>query len=840
MAPDTPVLLSSGELATIKELFDRNSANTGLRIVEKEGGEFIKPATPLRVFSLDKDLKVVEQNVEWLYRGNAEKLYEVVSNRGKKIEVTSEHPFLVSRDGNLTWIPANQIKEGDFVATPRAIKCFSEKFVNIFDLLPESIFIKVKNKVFVKKNIGEILSYSGAGLNDRILSKILKSGKVGADELYKIANKSAIFAHLQKLLDRGLVSRQRTSSRGYTYSLNLSKVVDLVYKRGFSVTVFKNIGGQQDAVSKILYRNRSFHFSPQITPFFNVDEDLAKFIAIIIAEGYIGPSRIILHNTSKEIINFFVSYCEWLGFVPKQEKVGFQWKITINGAGTLMKILSDVFEVPVRGNMKSFKVKLPKIILSSPLSVLSSYLTAYLNCEGYIAQNRATLEITSASLENIVRLQYAFLRLGINAQIRSMYKLAVNSPSPKKRQYHALAISGSAFGKVVLNCCFPIENHKLKRLKKAASLPSNTNTDVVPVAALLRGVRIAAGLSQSALGLQGTITDYEDGSVFPSKVALQKVVSNLLEKALPLKKTNSEGIQKLTQLAFSDIYWEKIVSVKSSICNDYVYDLTVSKTHNFIAGHGSFVVHNTTTAMNLSSYLAMAGKKTLLIDFDPQFNATVGVGVNYASDETIYHAILADVPSYRVIKPTLLSNFEIVPASADLAGALIELVNVQEREAYLKNFIEKIKGNYDFIVIDLGPNLNLLTINGLFASNEVLIPVQCEYYSLEGLTQLLKTLDLVKENLEHQIENISALLTMYDKRERLSREVAREVRKRFPFYVFEIEIPRSVALAEAPSFRKPVALYAPQSSGALAYERLAKEILEASYPQNSGIDKDVY
>jgi chromosome partitioning protein len=237
-------------------------------------------------------------------------------------------------------------------------------------------------------------------------------------------------------------------------------------------------------------------------------------------------------------------------------------------------------------------------------------------------------------------------------------------------------------------------------------------------------------------------------------------------------------------------------------------------------------VGKTTTAMNLSAYLALQGRRTLLIDFDPQFNATVGIGVLHAPDETIYHILLAGQAFERVLKSTPLSNFDLIPASADLAGALVELVNLPDREFYLKNFIDRIRDRYDFILIDLGPSLNLLTVNGLVASDEIIAPIQCEYYSLEGLSQLLETIELVKTNLEHPVQAVHALLTMYDKRERLSREVAREVRKRFPYHVYDVEIPRSVALAEAPSFHKPVILYAPQSSGALAYERLAHEVIE--------------
>ncbi len=247
----------------------------------------------------------------------------------------------------------------------------------------------------------------------------------------------------------------------------------------------------------------------------------------------------------------------------------------------------------------------------------------------------------------------------------------------------------------------------------------------------------------------------------------------------------------------------------------------------------------TTTAMNLGAYLAIFNKKTLIIDFDPQFNASIGLGVTYDKEETIYHALLAGQAPERVIKKTYLTNLEIVPASFDLAGALVELVNLPDREFYLKNFVDRLRKNYDFIIIDLGPSLNLLTINGLVASDEVIIPIQCEYYSLEGLSQILEIIELIRNNLGVPLKIAGALLTMYDKREKLSREIAKEVRRRFPYHVFETEIPRSVALAEAPKFQKPIVLYAPQSLGALAYERLAKEIISQE-EKNLQLERDSF
>lgn len=238
-------------------------------------------------------------------------------------------------------------------------------------------------------------------------------------------------------------------------------------------------------------------------------------------------------------------------------------------------------------------------------------------------------------------------------------------------------------------------------------------------------------------------------------------------------------------------------------------------------------VGKTTTAMNVSGYLAMLGKRTLLVDLDPQSNATVGLGVMHGKDETVYHALLAGKDIHEVVKRTHLSGLDLLPSSPDLSGALVELIEVPDRERLLRRLLDNVRAHYDFIFIDLGPSLNLLTVNGLLAADEVIIPIQCEYYSLEGLGQVIETLSLIRENLGHPLTIRGALLTMYDKREKLSREMAREIRKRFPYHVYDVEIPRSVALAEASSVQKPVMLYAPQSPGAVAYERLAREIMGA-------------
>jgi len=238
-------------------------------------------------------------------------------------------------------------------------------------------------------------------------------------------------------------------------------------------------------------------------------------------------------------------------------------------------------------------------------------------------------------------------------------------------------------------------------------------------------------------------------------------------------------------------------------------------------------VGKTTSVVNLGSYLAALGKNVLIIDFDPQANASSGLGINPQEiTDSIYHGIwgYADIENLAK-KPIETLNLWVIPANQHLSGALVELVNFPEREFYLRRFVNRLRHQYDYIFIDLPPSLNLLTVNGLVAADEVLIPVQCEYYSLEGLGQLLRTIELINKNLGRNLKIAGALLTMYDKREHLSREVAKEVRRGFPYYIYEIEIPRCVSLAEAPSFAKPIILYRPSSSGAQAYEKLAREII---------------
>lgn len=236
-------------------------------------------------------------------------------------------------------------------------------------------------------------------------------------------------------------------------------------------------------------------------------------------------------------------------------------------------------------------------------------------------------------------------------------------------------------------------------------------------------------------------------------------------------------------------------------------------------------VGKTTTAVNLGAYLAAAGRRVLLVDFDPQANASSALGHNIKEGMSVYHGILDAAPHEQIVKPTIIFNYHLAPAAPHLAGALVELVDVPEREYFLRKFINRLRHHYDYVLIDLPPSLSLLTVNGLIAADEILIPVQTEYYSLEGIGQLLETIALINTNMHHPLRISGALVTMYDKREHLSREVSKNLRRHFPHHVFEVEIPRAVALAEAPSFAKPIILYRPDSPGALAYKRLADEVI---------------
>lgn len=238
-------------------------------------------------------------------------------------------------------------------------------------------------------------------------------------------------------------------------------------------------------------------------------------------------------------------------------------------------------------------------------------------------------------------------------------------------------------------------------------------------------------------------------------------------------------------------------------------------------------VGKSTSAQNLATFLAALGKRVLLVDIDPQANTTSGMGINPRKlDKSVYHVFIGKTPAEPVIKKTQFLSVDLLPSSPALAGAAIELVDMRRREYKLKEALEPLRKKYDFIIIDSPPSLGLLTINALTASHRTIIPVQCEYYALEGLADILGTIQLVNSNLKSRTGIMGALLTMYDRKSRLHRAVEKEIRRKFPGYVFDVIIPRNVSLAEAPSFGKTVIQYAPYSHGAKAYRQLAEEVLK--------------
>lgn len=238
-------------------------------------------------------------------------------------------------------------------------------------------------------------------------------------------------------------------------------------------------------------------------------------------------------------------------------------------------------------------------------------------------------------------------------------------------------------------------------------------------------------------------------------------------------------------------------------------------------------VGKSTTVQNLAAFFAALGKRVLIVDFDPQANTTSGVGfIPHRLEKTVYDALIGRCAGEDVIKKTAQKGIDILPASSALAGANVELIDIKNREYKLKEVLEPLRQGYDFILIDSAPSVGLLTINALTLSGKVIIPVQCEYYALEGLADLLHTLQLINTNLKTRVSVMGALLTMYDRKSRLHRAVAKEIRRKFPGYVFTAVIPRNVSLAEAPSFGKTILQYDPYSHGAKAYRELAQEILK--------------
>ncbi len=244
-------------------------------------------------------------------------------------------------------------------------------------------------------------------------------------------------------------------------------------------------------------------------------------------------------------------------------------------------------------------------------------------------------------------------------------------------------------------------------------------------------------------------------------------------------------------------------------------------------------VGKTTTAINISAILAKKGKRVLLIDTDPQGNATSGLGIEKEFEFSVYDVIIGDIKLEEAVQETEIKNLKICPSNINLAGAEVELVSMISREYRLKEKIDESKDNYDYIIIDCPPSLGLTTLNAFTSSDSVLIPVQCEYYALEGLGQLINTIELVKKHLNKELEIEGAVLTMFDARTNLANQVVKEVKNYFGDKVYKTVIPRNVRLSEAPSYGMPITIYDSRSKGAKCYDKLVKEILKKNEDDKS-------
>jgi chromosome partitioning protein len=283
--------------------------------------------------------------------------------------------------------------------------------------------------------------------------------------------------------------------------------------------------------------------------------------------------------------------------------------------------------------------------------------------------------------------------------------------------------------------------------------------------------------------------------------------------------------QKLKQL--STLPFIRTIEPPLPFSNPYFCDRRTIMTQTLCIVNQKGGVGKTTTAVNLAASLAVADKKTLLVDCDPQANATTGLGIDKNSlEQTLYHGLIGQASVNSIVIDSEIALLKIIPSRVELIGFDIEMLNTKEREMTLKKLLSQLDGGFDYVIIDCPPSLSLLTVNAMAAADALLIPLQCEFYALEGLSQLLQTIKHIKHSLNPSLNIAGILLTMFDQRTNLSHQVAENAKKYFKHLVFKTIVPRNVRLSEAPSFGKPILLYDGASNGARSYRQLAEEIME--------------
>jgi len=829
--PGTKITLSDGTLECVENIFDKYfESNENIHTDSMES--CVRPPDKIEVLALDRNLQMKPARITNLYRGHSNLIYSILTERGNHIAVTPDHPLMSISCGRISWIKASGLNKGMFVASARQLPLQNNNPTALASLSDDLYVLVFKdNRETISLNLQEILEVSN-DKRDKLALFILYKKEVTYKDLYDNFGTSFSYLLIQKWIAQRIISRVGSKyGRNQRFALNKDILVSKLLDKGINAPSFKYLLSKgaigYDDIIGIVYRNGSGHTCPAFYWNTIIDKEIAKVIAIIIAEGSLNRSTIVIQNKSEEIISIISEFCKRFNLCWKIEILkNYLHSITIYQAGTLVKILEDVFEIPRVPYGKAAHVKLPNILLKTGGEALSAYMAMYIDCDGHVSNKRPAVAITSASEGNIRRLQYAFLQFGIVSSVRLNAAKATNSRRPKKRTYFKLNIEGvDNLKKIYSHICPGIE-YKRNAVEKHLDLKANTNIDIIPINKMLTDIRSSNYLFQSDIGIGGTISDYECFNSTPSRTALSKVVSHLEGK---IEDHDCEYLRKLSK---SDIFWDRIKSITCYKYKGYVYDLTVEKYHNFVCGDGAFISHNTTTSINLSSYLAQEHRKTLLLDIDPQSNATSGIGINKHSVKTsIYNVLYEQNTLESIILPTEIDNLLVAPSGLSLTGAEVELVNAMSREYRLKKAIDKTKDSFEYIIIDCPPSLGLLTLNALTAADSVIIPVQCEYYALEGLSQLMNTINLIRDNLNSDLKIEGVLMTMADYRTNLTKEVIEEVKKFFGEKVYDSIIPRSIKLTEAPGFGKPIVLYDKNSIGALAYHNLAKEVIgEAVVP----------